>query len=221
MRRRLRDKFGIPPTAEIKGSHFKVQKGVFRKIVLPIDQRMKLFRGLIKYQERFPISVFAIAIEKAAADARGHHDAQETAWLMALQRIHTFSKKAKDLAMIFPDEGHGFVIRRIMRRLRRHHTVPQFWGQGIIREPLTTIIEDPNERASHLSYFSQLADWNAYAAHRSQYISPAAPVPTDAWDQLGRVMLRAVNQNTGGPPGIVRWPRVTSPPRRAPSPKRP
>jgi hypothetical protein len=128
MRRRLRDRFGIPPSAEIKASHFKVQKGVFRQVVLPIDQRMKLFRGLLTYQAReLPIKVFAVAIQKAAAAARGY-DSRRAAWKFALQRIHTFCKKVKasEYAMIFPDEGHGFFIRRLMRELRRHHTVPNY-----------------------------------------------------------------------------------------------
>lgn len=220
MRRRLRTAFGIPPSAEIKGSHFKVKKGVFRNLDLSIEERMELFSGLLKYQRRLPIKVFAIAIEKAPAAERDHNrTSQELAWLMALQRIHTFCKKVNpktkpgeperpdEFATIFPDEGHNHIVRRLMRKLRRHHTVPQFWGEGYIKEELTRIIEDPNDRASHLSYFSQLADWNAYAAHKSQYIAPDGITPPDAWNELDRVMLRAVNQITGGPPAIVKWPR--------------
>src|SRR6187549_3511639 len=113
LRRRLRDKFGIPPSAELKASHFKVQKGIFHDIVLPIDQRMKIFRGLLKYQTYLPIKVFAVAIDKAAAATHGY-DSRKAAWKFALQRIHTFSKRSGDYAMIFPDEGHGFFIRKLM-----------------------------------------------------------------------------------------------------------
>jgi hypothetical protein len=209
LRRRLRDSLRIPTRAEIKAAHFKVGKGVFRQVVYPIDFRMTVLRALLTWQQRLPIKVFAIAIDKAAADARGA-EPREAAWRFALQRIHTFCRKAGTTgarAMIFPDEGHGYFIRRLMRRLRRYHTVPAFWGPGHFHINLDRIIEDPNDRSSALSYLAQLADWNAYAAHRSQYVAPSPPVPGDAWDELGPVLLRAVNQNTGGPPGIVLWPR--------------
>jgi hypothetical protein len=108
--------------------------------------------------------------------------------------------------MIFPDEGHGFFIRQRLRHMRRFHYIPQHWGRGTIAFPLQRIVEDPSERKSQDSYFIQLADWNAYAAHRSRYVDPAASVPGDLWDELGDARLEAVNAVRGGPPGIVKYP---------------
>jgi hypothetical protein len=166
---------------------------------------MKIFTGLMRVQAKLPIKVFAVAIHKANAVSHDY-ECRRAAWQFALQRIHTFSSKESDCAMLFPDEGHGFFIRALLRKLRRHHTVPTFWGKGTIALNLERIIEDPNDRTSHNSLFTQLADWNVYAAHKSRHVSPSAHVPVDAWDKLGTSLLRAVNKNRGGPPAIVSWP---------------
>ncbi len=72
--------------------------------------------------------------------------------------------------------------------------------------PLVRILEDPNDRQSHDSYFIQLADWNAYAAHRSTFVQPLPGVDPAIWDSLGGARLLDVNSIRGGPPGIVLWP---------------
>ena len=68
-------------------------------------------------------------------------------------------------------------------------------------------MEDPSDRQSHDSYFIQLADWNALACHRSVYVDPTGTIPGDLWDELGDRRLLEVNSVTGGPPGLVVWPR--------------
>lgn len=217
LRRRLRDNVGIPTRVELKAAHFRAGKGALRKHTpsLDVTGRMRLFRGLLTYQARLPISVFAVAIHKARQAARDAQRGPEytsrfRAWQMTLQRIHTHCSKTNERAMLFPDEGHGYYIRALMRRFRRHHTVPAFFDRENVGQreiPLNLIIEDPNDRSSSHSYFGQLADWNAYAAHKSKYVAPNAPIPDDSWDQLGRVLNRDVNKLTGGAPGLVIWPR--------------
>lgn len=90
--------------------------------------------------------------------------------------------------------------------MRRHHPVKKHWGPGTLRFEVQRVIEDPNERASHDSYFIQLADWNAYVAHRSRYVHPYAGDTQLLWDRLLPVALTEVNKLRGGPPGIVRYP---------------
>lgn len=75
-------------------------------------------------------------------------------------------------------------------------------GGGSLEVLTQRIVEDPNDRQSHDSYFIQLADWNAFAAHRSKYIDPMPGVDRGMWDQLGDRRLLAVNRLAGGPPGI-------------------
>ena len=49
---------------------------------------------------------------------------------------------------------------------------------------------------SHSSYFIQLADWNAFACHRSRYVDPKPNVDEDLWDALGERLLLPVDQNS-------------------------
>lgn len=162
---------------------------------------------LMKFQNLYMphVSVFAIAIEKASASARGY-DPRTLAWDFALQRVDRFCQGPGERAMLFPDEGHGSYIRRLVRRKRRHATVPRRWGAGSFTIPTDRLVEDPNDRQSHDSYFTQLADWNAFAAHRSVHVDPRPKVDSGMWDQLGPRLLLAVNSVAGGPPGIKKYP---------------
>ena len=107
--------------------------------------------------------------------------------------------------MIFPDEGHAVFIRKLLRQVRRFQMIHGHYG-GLRNIPVTRIVEDPHDKHSQDSFFTQVADWNAYAAHRSSYVDPIRRVPGDLWDRLGATLLLDVNKVKGGPPGIVRWP---------------
>jgi hypothetical protein len=108
--------------------------------------------------------------------------------------------------LIFPDEGHGQFIRRLLRKLRRHHQIQGHFG-GRLDIPTERIVEDPNDRQSHDSYLVQLADWNALACHRSRYVDARPDMPNDLWDLMPTRHFHRVNELTRGPPGIVLWPR--------------
>lgn len=167
---------------------------------------MKIYEGILKYfAKEVPAKVFAVAIHKAGALER-NYDCRVAAWQFTLQRIHTFSTKGGDRSIIFPDEGHGFFIRKLLRKLRRHHTVPGLYGGPPLQLNLDRIVEDPNDRSSHDSLLIQMADLCAYAAHKPTHVAPAAHLPLHAWDLVSGIMLNAVNQNKGGPPAIVKWP---------------
>lgn len=71
---------------------------------------------------------------------------------------------------------------------------------------MSRIVEDPNSRKSHESYFIQLADWLAFAAHRSRYVDPKGPYSSGLWDQVTDLHLAEVNRLAGGPPAIVKYP---------------
>lgn len=207
MRSILRDKFGIRARPEIKSTDLRKGRGPLQGLGTSLDERMSLFGKLLRYQAKRMIGLhcFAIAIQKSSADAKGS-EPRLTAWRYALQRVNKFCG-ADGYSMIFPDEGHGYFIRRLLRRMRRHEKIPGYYGGGLIDFPTTRIIEDPNDRKSHDSYFIQLADWNAFAAHRSKYVDPLPAVPDTLWDELKEARLLDVNKVTGGPPGIVVWPR--------------
>lgn len=202
LRRKLKT-YGIPTRPEMKATDLRRGRGPLLGLNRSTHDRMKLFRWLMLFQDRRLPScrTFAVAINKAACASRGD-DVRESAWRFALERVDRFCKGASSRAILFPDEGHGLFIKRLLRRRRRFNNVPGAYG-GRLSIPMERIVEDPNDRQSHDSYFVQMADWNAYAAHRSAHVDPVRSVPSDLWDALGKRRLLEVNSVRGGPPGIV------------------
>jgi hypothetical protein len=206
IRRRLKTRFGIAVIPEIKATDFRRGQGPLRHLPWSAVQRAELFCKLLSVQPRLNVQTFAIAIDKSRLHAG--RDVREVAWQYTLQRVDTFCRKQAERAVLFPDAGHGFFIRKLVRKLRRHQVIDGRFG-GKLSIPSNRIVEDPNDRPSHDSYFIQLADWNAFAAHRSQYVDPRLVEFAAAWDSLGQSRLLPVNrvrQGINAPPGIVVYP---------------
>lgn len=167
---------------------------------------MAVYREIMQFQQSvLNIRVFAAAIEKAGAQTHGW-DVRQAAWQRVFERVNKFCG-IQERAIIFPDEGDIGFPKRLLRRMRRFHQVSAHWGRGSLAFPVQRIVEDPSARDSADSYFVQVADWNAYAAHRSNYVDAVASTPSDLWDGLGDIRILEVNRVTGGPPGIVVYPR--------------
>lgn len=208
VRRILREKYKIPTRPEIKALDLKRGEGALRPLRLSPATRLDIYAKLMELQPRYlpEAKTFAVAIEKAPA-AKNGWEPRETAWKFALERVDKFCLKQGESAMIFPDEGHGRFIRRRLREMRRFHHIPRRFGGGTFKIPTARLIEDPNDRQSHDSYFIQVADWNAYAAHRSMQVDPTSPATAGLWNMLGDQRLLEVNRNVGGPPGIKLYPQ--------------
>ncbi len=200
VRRRMRSLWHFPTTPEIKATDFRRGRGVFVGSGLSVQKRGEIFCKLLGYQERLGFTTFAVAVDKTKLHAG--RDARDVAWQYGLQRVDTFCRKRGSRAALFPDAGHGYFIRRMVRQLRRHQVIAGRFG-GLLSIKAERIIEDPNDRHSHDSYFIQIADWTAYAAHRSQYVDPKSGAFTPAWDAIAGARLLAVNDLRPGPPGIV------------------
>jgi hypothetical protein len=160
------------------------------------------------FQADLDVRNFAVAIAKDRIKTRQINDPRELAWTYVTQRLDTFCRKhdPPERAILLPDEGHGPLVRKIMRKARRFQMIRGLYG-GHLDIRSAHLIEDPFDKRSSESYFTQLADWNAYAAHRYQSVGPVNRAPSDLWDRLGDTRLLEVNERTGGPPGIVVWPR--------------
>jgi hypothetical protein len=206
LRTRLRQHHNVKTRPELKSTDIRRGRGPLLGLSWSPQRRMRLFRALMIYQAReMPnLRTFAIAIHKANC-ALKQRDPREAAWTFALQRVDRFCRPADARAILFPDEGHGLFIKRLTRRHRRFQNILGAFG-GNLSIPLHRILEDPNDRQSHDSYFIQMADWNAYAAHRSPHVAPSEGVKDNLWDALGGNRLLDVNAVRGGPPGIVLWP---------------
>jgi len=207
IRRAVRAKHSISMASEIKAIDIRKGRGPLEPLRWSLQARMEFYAGLMQSVARRleHARIFSIAINKAPAADKGQ-EPRETAWVYAIQRVHRFCQEEEEDAMLFPDEGHGPLIRRLLRRMRRFSLVPRRWGTGTFSVPTERIIEDPNDRASHDSYFIQLADWAAFACHRSRHIDPVPAVDPGLWDLLDTRLLRQVNSVAGGPPGIKLYP---------------
>lgn len=207
LRRWLRTKFGIRARDEIKATDLRRGQGPLAALRWSQDERTKFYSGLMRIQSRMNLKTFAVAIDKRKLPPG--RDPREVAWLYTFQRVDSFCKELGELATLFPDAGNGYFLRKLLRRVRKYQRITGRYG-GMLSIPAERIVEDPNERASEDSYFVQLADWNAYAAHRSSYIDPRLPGIAGVWDSLGTARHLDVNRvrlKTGeAPPGIVRYP---------------
>lgn len=204
MRRYMKDEFGIPVRAELK-AHFLVHgKGPFRRLALDLNRRMDVYRFVLEAQCKLDLfRTWAIYIDKTKVQKR-NHDPRGFAWRYMIERLDNFAGHEGENIKLFPDAGHGYFIRRLVRQMRRFHRAPAAFGSGFLEADATRILEDPSDRASHESYFIQLADLNVYAAAR--HISPNAKVGRDVWEELGDTRVEEVNKLRGGPVGIKVFP---------------
>jgi len=207
LRRWLRTKYGMRARDEIKATDIRRGQGPLAPLRWSQAERDKFYGALLAIQSRMNLKAFAVAVDKRKLAAG--RDPREAAWQYTFQRVDSFCKQLGELATIYPDAGNGFFLRKLLRRVRKYQQITGRYG-GSLSIPAERIVEDPNERASHDSFFIQLADWNAYAAHRSSYIDPRLPGIAGLWDRLGTARLLEVNRvrlkASAAPPGIVLYP---------------
>lgn len=205
MRRYLWNQYHISPNAELKAYDLMGPSGAFRRLGISAAERLDIYKLVMRFQAKTDgFTTFAIAIDKDKVKHRNQVDPRERCWRFALERLHSYAKEKDQYVKLFPDAGHGYFIRRMLRKMRRFHRVPAHYGSGTLSAEAQRIIEDPSDRNSHESYFIQLADLNAYAAHR--YLWPTKRLGRDMWDALGDIRLTKVNDLVGGPPGIKVFP---------------
>ena len=205
MRRYMKEKWGIPPRAELKAHDLLTPRGAYRRLGLRLEDRLEIYRLAMSFQAKMKVfTTFAICIDKDLITSK-QRDPRDFAWQFALERLDNYAAHQGEWIKLFPDAGHGYFIRRMVRRMRRFHRVPSAYGPGNLSAEALRIVEDPSDRLSHESYFIQLADLNAYAAHR--YLWPNAKVDQAMWNTLGESRLLEVNEIAGGPPGVKVFPK--------------
>lgn len=204
-RRYLNSQFRLSPRDEIKASWLVHNKGKIHHAGLTYGARMNLYRAVMRFQRKSGVfEIFAVVVVKNRIRKRDQ-DIRNIAWQYAIQRLERFGAAKKDNIILVPDEGHGDLIRKKLRAMRRFNYVPSAFEDGYsLRRNAENIIEDPFEKRSDESYFVQFADLNAYAAFRRVF--PGNSFGTDVWDGLGDAVIADVNRLSGGPPGIVFWP---------------
>lgn len=205
-RRYLRDQFHISPRAELKASWLVHNKGDIKASGLSYPARMAAYKAAMRFQRKAKVfKAFTLVVVKDRLLDKSK-DVRDIAWRFAIQRLERFGSANSENIHILPDEGHGDFIRRKIRALRRFSYVPSAFGNGTkLKRNAVNIVEDSSDRRSTESFFVQLADLNAYAGFRNVF--PGNNFGVDVWDELGDARVKEVNKLTGGPVGIVVYPR--------------
>jgi hypothetical protein len=210
-RRFLRDQFGLRLRDELKAGYLVHGTGPFGKLKTSHEARMRIYRMALRLQPKIgSFNTWAIVIDKHEWEGQGKAGDSETirerAWRHTIQRIERFTHYGNDRCVLFPDEGYPDFVRKMIRRMRRFGPVYSAYerGESLAREA-KLIVEDPNFRKSWESYFIQLADLNAYAAHRAVY--PEDYFDGSYWELLGDTRVKEVSKlRPGHPRGISVWP---------------
>lgn len=201
--------YGIRPRDELKGADFKESDGAFSSLRIPRRVRFQIYREILQFESKLNIHTFSVAINKSGLTPNSR-EPHSLAWQLALERLQRFCTDRDSYAAVFPDEGHNFLVRGLMRKMRRFHHIPSRYGGAPIDFRTDRILEDPSDRHSHDSYFVQLADLNAYATHRNSAIDPKGKIPGDLWDSLAGPLrdarIASVDSGVRGPLGVKVFP---------------
>lgn len=207
MRRRIRTTFGIQVRAEIKANYLIRNSGSLKNSRLAPGECSLVYRAHLRQMALDPnLSAFAVVVHKSMSVHPS--EVVETAWIALLQRLQKTSTAWGGCPVIIVhDEGENEKVRKVARWSRRRLSAGSMTGSGRFLVPFTTLIDDPIPKASHESYFLQLADLVAYAAFRRIYPPSkgvSSVVPQKMWDNLGRAIFAPANQNNViTAPGIV------------------
>lgn len=207
MRRRIKTNFRIQVRGEIKANYLIRNGGSLKNSGLAPNERSLVYRAHLRQMAQDPnLSAFAVVVHKSKSVPPS--EVVEAAWTTLLQRLQKTSTVWGGCpVVIVHDEGENEKIRKVARWSRRRLSAGSMTGSGKFLVPFTTLIDDPIPKASHESYFLQLADLVAYAAFRRIYSpskSVSSVVPQKMWDNLGRAIFAPANQNKViTAPGIV------------------
>ena len=138
MRSAMRNEYRIRVRGEVKATDFRRGGGAFQGLGISPEDRLTIYRRIMRYQRNnLPhLKVFSVAINKGLVQDL-NSDIRETAWQYALQRVDSFLSPPEDgspggdLGLIFPDHGHGDMIRTLLRRIRRHQVIRGHYGDPV------------------------------------------------------------------------------------------
>ena len=208
-RRRLRTKLHLKLREEIHSSHLLEKPKALGR--LPKQDRLAIIRMFAdELATMNDLSVINVLVDKEGKSP--DYDVFDNAWGALLQRFentigyHNFPgpRNPEEAGIIIPDNTDVPKLKRLTRKLRRYNPVPN-QGRGGYRDlRIRYIIEDPNFRDSHDSYFVQAADLCAfllYQFHRpSKYMK--RKYASKYFERLSPVLCRVACPTD--PYGIVR-----------------
>lgn len=206
-RRRLRDKYSVPTTAEIKANFLIRKGGKLKDLKLNPNDRKMIYRAHFDVMQNLGcINAFAVVVHKGPNYS--NKELVEEAWVTLIQRLEATSRlNSYEPVLIIHDHGDDTMIRRIARWSRRRLTAGSVSGRNQLSHPFVQLIDDPMPKASDQSLFIQMADLVAYAAFRNLYVpgrSISNVVDQNMWHTMGSaIFVKANGLKPTTTPGIV------------------
>ena len=206
-RRRLKLTYSIPVRAELKANYLIRNAGTLSNSGLSPSQRHLIYRAHLKQLSQDQhVKAFGVVVHKSMYYFG--KDVFDLAWITLFQRLERTSHSRGGIpVLIIHDEGENPAIRKLARWSRRRLSAGSLRGSNSLSVPFTRLIDDPVPKASHESYFLQMADLVAYAAFRRIYVpskSVGGVVNQNMWENLGQGIFAPANQNrVVTAPGIV------------------
>lgn len=167
-RRRMRVLHGLKLREELHASHFINKPGDLRRIKR--NDRLSIIRALaIELATMQDINLINVVIDKQGKPT--DFDVFGRAWQALIQRFENTIRSGNfpgpantnERGLIFPDRTDDKKLRSLLRKMRHHNPIPSKFSYGGYRQlRLSHIIEDPNFKESHDSYFIQAVDSAAY-----------------------------------------------------------
>ena len=174
-----RSRFGIQLAEEIHAGEMLSRPG--KLVRIKKNDRLAIIRGQIDLLATMNhLNIINIRVDKQGKPAGCNPFVK--AWEALIQRFENTlansnfpaPKFAGDMGIIFCDQTDEGAVRKLYRKMRVFNPVPNMGAQGFRQMPLRRIVEDPNLRPSHHSYFIQAVDVAAFAMY--QYYSSSAYV---------------------------------------------
>lgn len=178
-RRYLSRKYGLPVRTELKGRELMYPTMEEYKKLGNRKRRVELYAETLSALPKLmpDAQVLSVHLNKANSQ-RAYISSPEgihsRVWGCLLERFNTSLTKdcGDSFGMVIPDDGEEVLLRKLLRKMRVHNYAGSHFG-GTYSAPLTNIIEDPMMRASHHSYYVQIADLLAHALFRKLYVRPS------------------------------------------------
>jgi hypothetical protein len=172
-RKHLSSVHGIPMNYELHAQQFlsgRGAAGVLKKISR--HKRAQIFHTSFKMLNYLNVHFGVTIFNVCNAD-----DNQYRAFERLLNRIDRTMLARKSYAHLICDQGKEMQYTALVRKMRVHNHIPsQFggWNDGSTTKniPLKRIIEDPQFKESHKSYFIQSADFSAFGLLRQERPTP-------------------------------------------------
>lgn len=168
-RKYIKDKYGLPQSVEIHAAELIRINKLTEYAKISKSDRVYILK---EYCDQIPLIFDSAKILNVCIDKSTYQfeeGIQVLAWGRLVQAYDAFLKeKAKDKGIIVSDETDGHKVMNKLRKIRVYNPSQSASG-GLHDAPVTNIVEDLFQRASHHSFFIQTVDIVSHCLYRQEF----------------------------------------------------